>query len=172
MISMSLERSQLKFSKSEQTGEIIGFVSRLSKTKKLRGVRENSPFGKKICVLSNELKGLVIPNILYSVELKTMHKSNGYVVVSATPIRFKAHVETVVIQKQTYRVQIAFGNKTIYFDPKNGKSSSSKTIDGVLNVLSERQDIDNLDSVIDNFKKQAFSLLSQMETEYGDTQIG
>ena len=168
---MSLEKSQIKFAKSQQSGEIIGFVSRLSKTKKLRGVRENSPFGKKICVLSDELKGLIIPNILYNVELKTMHKSNGYVVVSAVPIRFKAHVKTVVIPPETYQVHITFGNKTIYFDPKNGKSPSSNTIDGVLNVLKGRQDIDNLEPVIENFKKQAFSLLKQMEKDYGDTQV-
>jgi len=169
---MSLEKSQIKFAKSEQTGEIIGFVSRHSKTRKLKGVRENSPFGKKICVLSQDLKGCIIPNILYNVELKTMHKSNGYVVVSAIPIRFKAHVETVIVPLQTYQVHITFGNKTVYFDPKNGKSSSSKTIEGVLNVLIERQDIDNLESVIASFKKQAFSLIEQMEKDYGYTKIG
>ena len=169
---MSLEKSQIKFAKSEQTGEIIGFVSRHSKTRKLKGVRENSPFGKKICVLSQDLKGCIIPNILYNVELKTMHKSNGYVVVSAIPIRFKAHVETVIVPLQTYQVHITFGNKTVYFDPKNGKSSSSKTIEGVLNVLIERQDIDNLESVIAGFKKQAFSLIEQMEKDYGYTKIG
>ena len=169
---MSLEKSQIKFAKSEQTGEIIGFVSCHSKTKKLKGVRENSPFGKKICVLSEDVKGLIIPNILYSVELKTMHKSNGYVVVSAIPVLFKAHVETVIIPPHTYQVHVTFGNKTVYFDPKNGKSPSSKTVDGVLNVLTERKDIDNQESVIANFKKQAFSLIEQMEKDYGYTKIG
>ena len=47
---MTLEISQIKFAKSDETGELIGFVSRHSKTKKLKGVRESSIFGKKICV--------------------------------------------------------------------------------------------------------------------------
>ena len=54
------------------------FVSRHSKTKQLRGVREDSPYKKKFCVLSEDLKGKVQPNILYSVELKAMHSRNGF----------------------------------------------------------------------------------------------
>ena len=34
---------------------------------------------------SEDLKGTAVPNVLYSVELKPMHKVKGYVVV-ATPI--------------------------------------------------------------------------------------
>ena len=169
---MPLEKSQIKFAKSEQTGEIIGFVSRHSKTRKLKGVRESSSFGKKICVLSQDLKGCIVPNILYNVELKTMHNNNGYVVVSAIPILFKAQIKTVIISPDTYQVHITFGNKTIYFDPKNGKSPLSKTITGVLTVLRERKDVDNLESVIENFKTQALSLIKQMEEDHGDTQIG
>ena len=37
-------------------------------------------------VLSEDLKGTVEPNVLYSVELKPMHKAKGYAVVAATPI--------------------------------------------------------------------------------------
>ena len=37
-------------------------------------------------VLSEDLKGTVEPNDLYSVEMKPMHKAKGYVVVAATPI--------------------------------------------------------------------------------------
>ena len=35
---------------------------------------------------SEDLKGTVETNVLYSVELKPMHKAKGYVVVAATPI--------------------------------------------------------------------------------------
>jgi hypothetical protein len=169
---MSVEKSQIKFAKSEQTGEIIGFVSRHSKTKRLKGVRENSTFGKQICVLSKDLKGTIVPNLLYNVELKTMHKSNGYVVISAIPVLFKAQVETVIVPPNSYRIHITFGNKTVYFDPKNGKSPSSKTIEGVLNVLTNRKDIDDLDAVVEKFKIQASALIKQMEKDYGNTQIG
>ena len=115
---MTSEKSQLKFARSEETGELIGFVSRHSKTRKLMGVREDSRFGKQICVLSEDLKGTLEPNILYSVELKPMHKANGYVVVAATPVLFQAHVETVIVPKTLYQVTVTFGNKKIFFDPR------------------------------------------------------
>ena len=81
---MTSEKSQIKFAKSERTGELIGFVSRDSKTRQLKGVRENYALGKQICILSEDLKGTIEPNVLYSVELKPMHKAKGYVVVAAS----------------------------------------------------------------------------------------
>ncbi len=80
---MTSEKSQIKFAKSERAGELIGFVSRHSKTRQLKGVRENYALGKQICILSEDLKGTIEPNVLYSVELKPMHKAKGYVVVAA-----------------------------------------------------------------------------------------
>lgn len=162
---MALEKSQIKFAKSEETGEMIGFVSRHSKTRKLKGVREDSRFGKKICVLSDDLKGTVIPNLLYDVELKEMHQNNGYVVVSVVPVLFPAKVETIVVTKSVYQVNVSFGNKTIYFDPVDGKSSSSKTIDGVLAVLNERKDIRDKEVVVNDFRSQASDLLKRMERD-------
>ena len=159
---MISERTQLKFATSERTGEIIGFVSRHSKTKQLRGVREDSPYKKKICVLSEDLKGKVQPNILYSVELKAMHSRNGFVVVAATPLLFKATIDTLVIPGETYRVTVNFGNKTVYFDPLRGNSYSSKTGSGVVSLLQRRTDIENLEGVINSFKSAAARLLRRM----------
>ena len=91
----------IKFAKSERTGELIGFESRHSKTRQLKGVRENYALGKQICVLAEDLKGTIEPNVLYSVELKPMHKAKGYVVVAATPVQFPATVEAIIIPKNT-----------------------------------------------------------------------
>ena len=44
-------------------------------------------------------------------------------------------------------------NKTIYLDPKDGKSAMSRTLDGVLPVLKERKDIKNHEEVIADFIK-------------------
>lgn len=162
---MASEKSQLKFAKSERTGELIGFVSRHSKTHKLMGVREDSRFGKQICVLSEDLKDKVNPNLLYEVELKPMHKANGYVVVSATPVLFRAQVETVLIPKIMYQVTVVFGNKKIFFDPKDGKSPQSRTIDGVLAVISERRDIENQEGVILDYLWQVEALVRRMEND-------
>lgn len=159
---MTSEQTQLKFAPSEKTGELIGFVSRHSKTKQLRGVREDSPYKKKICVLSEDLKGKVLPNILYTVELKAMHTGSGFVVVAATPVLFKAIIETQVIPQKIYRATINFGNKVVYFDPLGGKSHSSRTIAGVVSLLRHRTDIEDQNDVIEQFKIEAAKLIRQM----------
>ncbi len=162
---MAVETSQIKFTKSDVTGELIGFVSRHSKTKKLKGVRENSAFGKKICVLSEELKGRIMENVLYNVELKPMHRGNGYVVVAATPARFKAEIQPVIVRKSIYQVCVSFGNKTIYYDPKDGRSPSSQTLEGTLKVIKERQDIEDIEHVVEQFIKKAKELNDRMEKD-------
>ena len=162
---MTSEKSQIKFAKSERTGELIGFVSRHSKTRKLMGVREDSRFGKQICVLSADLKGKVEPNVLYSVELKPMHKANGYVVVAATTVLFPAQVETVIIPKSLYQVTVTFGNKKVFFDPKDGKSAMSRTIEGVLSVLQSRKDIKDQEGVISDYLQQAKALVRRLEAD-------
>lgn len=162
---MTSEKSQIKFAKSERTGELIGFVSRHSKTRKLMGVREDSRFGKQICVLSADLKGKVEPNVLYSVELKPMHKANGYVVVAATPVLFPAQVETVIITKTLYQVTVTFGNKKVFFDPKDGKSAMSRTIEGVLSILQNRKDIKDHEGVISDYLQQAKALVRRLEAD-------
>ena len=136
-----------------------------SETRKLMGVREDSRFGKQICVLSEDLKGTLEPNILYSVELKPMHKANGYVVVAATPVLFQAHVETVIVPKTLYQVTVTFGNKKIFFDPKDGKSVMSRTIDGVLEILKGRKDIKYKEGVITDYLNQARALVRRMESD-------
>jgi len=162
---MAVEKSQVKFSRSDETGKLIGFVSRHSKTKKLKGVRENSMYGKKICVISEELKGKVVENVLYNVELKSMVAGNGYVVVSATPAEFKAKIDTVIVPKSIYQVCLSFGNKTIYFDPKDGKSPSSGTLEGTLKIIKARKDIENQEVVIEEFTRQARDLIRRMEND-------
>ncbi len=162
---MTSEKSQIKFAKSESTGELIGFVSRHSKTRQLKGVREDSRYGKQICVLSEDLKGRIEPNVLYSVELKPMHKAKGYVVVAATPVQFQARVETIIIPKSLYKVTVTFGNKVIYLDPKDGKSAMSRTLEGVLQILGDRKDIRDLDRVIADFIRQAKEMIHRFETD-------
>lgn len=162
---MAIEKSRIKFAKSPETGEVIGFVSRNSKTKQLRGVPETSTYGKKICVLSEDLKGGIEPNILYDVELKPMHLGNGYVVVSARRTLFEAKFETVVIPKAIYQLKITFGHKTIFFDPKDGKSASSRTIKGVSKVIDERDDILDKEGVKARFCEDAKMLLQLMEKD-------
>lgn len=161
-----VEKSQVKFTRNPKNGEIIGFVSRQPKTNKLMGVRENSEFRKRVCVLSNELKGCIVPGALYEVELRPMHNGkNGYVVTAATRIYFDAQVELIVKPHKEYKVVVRFGLKSIYFDPIHGKSESSRTLPGVLEVLNAREDISNADGVISDFLDRAQELLHRMKDD-------
>lgn len=159
------EKTQLKFIKSEKTGEMIGFVSK-TKNNKLKGVNEDSTYGKRICVLSEQLKGSIRPKTLYDVELKPMHNGKcGYVVISATQKLFEAYIESIIVPKKVYKVIVRFGLKSIYFDPINGKTASSRTIEGVLDILNTRHDIANQDGVISDFVDRATELLEQMKED-------
>lgn len=168
LTALGLETSRLKFVKSKETGELISFVYRHSKTRELKGVREEFSRGKQICVLSKELKerGIVRENVLYTVLMKAMHGGKkGFVVVAASPMFWSARIETTIIPKFSYKVSVSFGNKTIYFDPLNGKSPTSRTLKGVLRVIDERHEIENKDMVIQEFKKQAYIIIRRLETD-------
>ena len=149
------ETTQLKFVKSERTGELVGFVSK-TKDNVLKGVRE----------VSEELKGSVLPNILYEVELKPMHSGkNGYVVTAATRVVFSATVESYIVPGKKYQVLVHFGGKTVYFDPLQGKTSSSRTKEGVLAALNKRNDIADQNIVISDFIDRADELIHQMKED-------
>lgn len=162
---MAIEKTRLKFAISEETKEVIGFVTRSSTTRRLRGVSEQNDSPKKICVLSEDLKGLIQPGIVYDVELKPMRKGNGYVVISATRPKYKAEFETVIVPKAVYQVRITFGHKIIYFDPKDGNSPSSRTVSGVEKALRARKDLADIEEVIEQFRVVADKLLEKIEQD-------
>ena len=162
---MEIEKVRLKFEESKETKAIIGFVSRSSTTWKLRGVSENDDCPKKICVLAEDLKGLIEPGIVYEVELRPMRKGNGFIVISATRPKYEAAFETTVIEKTVYQVLIIFGHKIIYFDPKDGNSPSSRTIAGVEKALRKRQDLVDTEKVIERFRIEAEKLLDRIEQD-------
>lgn len=160
-----VEKTQLKFEKSGKTGELVGFVSK-TKENRLKGVREDSIYKKRICILADQLKGSVLPNTLYDVELKPMHRGkNGYVVTSAVQVLFSATVESVTTPKKCYQVIVRFGNKIVYFDPLRGKTPSSRTKAGVLEILNQRTDIANQSGVISDFTDHADELILQMRED-------
>jgi hypothetical protein len=58
---------------------------------------------------------------------------------------------------------VNFGSKTIYFDPVNGKSRLSRTKTGVIEVISLRNDIEDIPLVIEEFSKHADHLIKIMK---------
>ena len=155
------QETKLKFYTSQETGKLVSFVS-VTKAKRLKGVREDSDCKKKIVVLSSDLTDSLKPNVLYNVILTEMKNKKGYVVKSASPVLFEAEIDQCIIPKAVYKVSVKCGNKTIFFD---GKSDSSRTLQGALKALEVREDIANKELVITDFKEKGLETIRQMEAD-------
>ena len=159
-------KTKLKFVKSDRTGSWVGFVSINTKNGCVKGVREDAKEPKKVCVVTHELADIIEPNVLYDVELVQMKKANaGYIVVKAEPHAFEARISSTVVKNAVYTVEVKFGNKTIIFDPLDGRKESVRTIDGVIGVLQYRKDIKDLLQVIDDFKNAAYNVMAAFEKD-------
>ena len=161
-------RTKLKFIKSDKTDAYISFVSQNPKTGRYCGVRQDSPYPKKVCVPDKKLSCDILTNVLYDVVLIPMSEKNGYVVIEAVPCEFKATIETTYIPKIAYKVEVKFGNKVILFDPFDGKKESVRNLQSCRSVLEKRVDIKNILQVVDDFEKAANSIINKM---YSDGQI-
>jgi hypothetical protein len=159
--------TKLKFVKSEESGAYIGFASKNPQTSRVVGVREDSKYPKKICIVDKELTNYIIPNILYEVALVPMREKNGYIVVEANPFTFDAEIETTYVKKAIYKIEVKFGNKTILFDPIDGEKDSVRTIAGVKKVLEKRMDIKNSQQVIEDFLDVSYLLMKHYENDMG-----
>lgn len=157
--------TKLKFIKSEQTGAIISFVSQNPKTGQIRGVRQDEPYPKKICILDRQLVNEILLNTLYEATLIPMTNKDGYVVIEATPVQFKATIETTYVPKAVYQVVVKFGNKTIQFDPKDGRKDSVKKIADCRRILETRVDVRDLPQVLEDFEEATYNLIRKYEQD-------
>lgn len=159
-------KTKLKFVKSDRTGSWVGFVSINTKNGCVKGVREDAKEHKKVCVVTHELASIIEPNVLYDVEMIPMKNKNaGYIVVKAEPHAFEARITSSVVKNAVYLVEVKFGNKTIIFDPLDGRKDSVRTIDGVIEVLQYRKDIKDLLQVIDDFQKTANIVMTAFKND-------
>lgn len=163
---MNKIKTKLKFVKSDRTGSWVGFVSINTKNGCVKGVREDAKEPKKVCVVTHELAPIIEPGVLYDVELIPMKNANaGYIVIKAEPHAFEARISSTVVKNAVYVVEVKFGNKTIIFDPLDGRKDSVRTIDGVIEVLQYRKDIKDLLQVIDDFQKAANCVMTAFEND-------
>lgn len=163
---MERVKTKLKFIKSERTGSWVGFVSINTKNGCLKGVREEDAGPKKVCVVTHEIAPMIEANLLYDVEMIPMKNRNaGFIVVSAVPHEFAATITTAVVKNALYQVEVKFGNKTIVFDPLDGRKDSVRTVEGVLDVLRYRKDVKDLLQVMDDFSKAANIVLAAYKND-------
>lgn len=157
--------TKLKFVRSEVSGAPVGFVSQNPTTGRIRGVRQDSEYPKKICIVDKLLANEIILNALYDCILIPMDGKHGYVVIAATPVQFKATVTTTYIKNTIYVVEVKFGNKKIRFDPFNGKKDSVKDLAACREVLEKRIDIVNVVQVVEDFEKAAYNIVKLLERD-------
>lgn len=158
-------KTKLKFVKSDVTGNYISFVSRNTKNGQIRGVRRDSEYPKKICVVDKSIAFEVMPDVLYDVVMVPMISGKGFVVISMEPSVFRATVETTYVPKAVYVVEVRFGNRKIRFDPLDGRSATVRDLGGCVEFLERRLDIMNRQQVIRDFKEAANLLLEHFHND-------
>lgn len=157
--------TKLKFIKSDQTGAYVSFVSQNPKTGRICGVRQDSEYPKKICILDKKLMCDVLLNVLYDATLIPMSEKNGYVVIEVTPVQFKATIEVTYVPKAIYVVEVKFGNKVIRFDPKDGRKDSIRSIEGCKSILEKRVDIKDITQVVEDFVDAATDIACKFKND-------
>lgn len=153
--------TRVKFTKSERTGQPIGFISQNPVNKMYNGVREDSKFPKSVCIVDAKLIPEIILGVLYKVAVVPMHNKHGFIVIEAEPYQFKATIEQCYVPKACYVLEVKFGNQVIRFDPKDGKKDSMRTISGCRALLEKRMDIANLADIVDEFISAASDLVEK-----------
>lgn len=157
--------TKLKFIRSEVSGAPVSFVSQNPKSGRICGVRQDSEYPKKICIADKRLASQIILNALYDCTLIPMSDKNGYVVIAAEPVQFKAQVSTTYIKGNVYLVEVRFGNKIIRFDPFNGKKESVKDFKACKAVLEKRIDVEDIVQVVEDFERAANTVIALMEKD-------
>lgn len=165
--------TKLKFTKSDKNGALISFVSQNPVNNVVCGVRQDSPYPKKIVIIDREKANNILTNVLYDCTLIPMtpvlnektgeNHIPGYIAIEATPVQFKATVTTKYIRGIKYMVEVSFGNKIIRFDPFRGKRESVKSLPACRAILEKRCDVQNLLEVVEDFEMAAVNIIELMK---------
>lgn len=158
--------TKVKFTRSELTGEPVGFVMRNKTTGEIRGVRQDSQCLKKICVVDKSLKSQVLLNTLYNCTLVPMtNRESGYVVIDLQPVQFRAEISSRYIKGNMYLVEVKFGNKVVTFNPFSGRKDSVRNLAECRAVLEKRVDIEDVTEVVKDFERSANIIVMLMEKD-------
>lgn len=168
-------RTMLKFIKSEKNGALISFVSQNPVNNVVCGVRQDSPYPKKIVIIDREIANNILVNVLYDCVLIPMTKVfnektgenhiPGYIAIEANPVQFKARITTKYIRGIKYKVEVTFGNKVICFDPFKGQKESVKSLPACRAILEKRCDVKDLMEVVEDFETAAINLMELMKQD-------
>lgn len=172
-------RTKLKFIKSDKNGALISFISQNPITGRIRGVRQDSRYYKKIVLVDQKIANRILVNVLYDCVLIPMMPQAkkrgattpfvpGYIAIEAEPVRFQATVTTQYIRGVKYLVEVTFGNKTVRFDPFAGQKETVKSLAACKAFLEKRLDIADLPHVLEDFEMAAINLVELMKQDMRD----
>lgn len=141
----------IKFFKNRMNDSLAGYVTKSSGSWK--GCRTTDKCKMKIVLVSQEIKGQMIENVLYRTTIIPMKEKDGFVAIKAEPVQFDARVETKLRGRQ-YSIEIKFGNKTLVYDPYDKKQRKCRTdFQTFRHILELRPDIKDLAQVIEDFEE-------------------
>ena len=147
-------QTKLKFIKSERNGALISFVSQNPVNNVVCGVRQDSPYPKKIVIIDRELSNNVLVNVLYDC-----------VLIPMTPIIKHAGTEKEETFIPGYIAIEANPVQIIRFDPFKGQKESVKSLPACLSILEKRCDVKDLLDIVECFTSAANELLAQMKQD-------
>lgn len=141
-------KTNIKFYKGLDNVEdrLYGFVTKSNGS--WRGCR-NTEKKKKIVFIDPSISQSIVPNTLYSCTLIPMRGDNGFIVKSASIIKFKGTITTSCNNKN-YSVKIKFGNKLVVYKP-DSKNERERNIQEIANFLRSRVDLENAQTVAEEF---------------------
>lgn len=141
-------KTNIKFYKGLDNVEdkLYGFVTKSNGS--WRGCREDEN-KKKIVLVDSSIAQTIVPNVLYSCSLIPMRKDEGFIVKSASLIKFKGIISTTC-RNNIFLVSIKFGNKIIIYNPAS-KERRKRDIKTVADNLRNRVDLENAQEVAEEF---------------------
>lgn len=167
MIQNSIEKPKsvkvcIKFYKSSETGYLTGFVHHKGATRHRKAVwvgcsmTEGLPKKRKVVLVGTQLRGTVLPNVLYHATIIPMTDKDGFVCTSAKPVQFPAKFEVAKVDGD-YVLRVKFGMKTILYEPKS-KNPMYNSIEDIATHIARRFDLKDAYEVSLAFRKQAVDL--------------
>ena len=118
-------------------GKIFGFVTK--QNGHWRGCRSTDECKKKIVLIGPKVPKQLLMNTPYNVTLEPMFSENGFIAISATPIKFDGKIITKV-NKGEFKVICKFGMKTIMYDPTSNNKKHT-CINDIANIIRHRVDL-------------------------------
>lgn len=148
-------RTYIKFEQGDKSGRPVGYVTKEgvrgdNGKRSWKGVRSADQRHKKVVIADWKIAGMILENILYKCTLIPMANSDGFVAISAEPVRFPATIETIR-NKHGFIISVKFGQKNITYNPKYPADPKYSSLEKVIDTLRNRPDLENADKVVDTF---------------------